>query len=162
MPFFVSRCKEKGAAYSMAVHDFVSEHLIDWSQCGRSVVWSDGGKHFRSQAAIATVLCRQVSWLCSSGSAAYKTPSTEVNFGLACHFKNQCDGCQAQLRECLKEAALGMPAGEVIADPQTMIEKCRRIYDERQVAVAPGSRIDVVSMIYSVPREEADCERAHV
>ena len=125
--FYIGRVKEKGAAYSMSIHEHVCQNHIKWSEVTNMVIWSDGGRHFRSNCGIATVACRTMEHLCLHGKVvAGKLPSLEVCFGLASHFKNQADGAQSQLRRCLAEAA----KKEVISDCRTMVQRCREVYEE--------------------------------
>ena len=126
MHYVISRCKEKGAAYSMAVHQHILDKAgIDFSQVAHMQVWSDGGRHFRSACGISTVATRSLEYICRLGGKK-DLPSCQTNFGLASHFKNQCDGQQAALRKALESAA----QSETISDIATMIDRCRRLYAE--------------------------------
>ena len=135
--FFVSRVKEKGAAYSASIHDFVCTHLISWADVANAEIWSDGGKHFRSAAAISSATCRVMQKICTEGRHRDINPTVEVCFGVAAHFKNQCDGAQSGLRAALVE----MTKKELINSPQMMINCCRAIYQEFMDRSGPGSRM---------------------
>ena len=60
--YYISKCKEKGAAYSLCVFEDVLKR-IDISRAKRLLVWSDGGKHFRCKESIATIGVRGCEYL---------------------------------------------------------------------------------------------------
>ena len=91
------------------------------------VVWSDGGKHFRCNATIATITLRGLECL-STKSELMGMGSVDICFGVPNHFKNRCDGAQAYCRAVLDEAR----KQEHISDIREFITHSRRIHEEHR------------------------------
>ena len=91
------------------------------------VVWSDGGKHFRCNATIATITLRGLEALATKSELGGLN-TVDICFGVANHFKNRCDGAQAYCRAVLEEAR----KAEKISDIGEMIKQSRRIHAEHR------------------------------
>jgi len=79
---YCSRVLEKGVDYSMSIFKHAINE-INWDGVSEIVCWSDCGRHFQANKAIATMACRIVT---------EKRISVTIKFGLGKHFKNPCDG----------------------------------------------------------------------
>lgn len=136
--YFLSRCKEKSAPFSMHIFEYALKHLVDWRPVRDLCWWSDGGRHFRASVPISTMAYRGLIHLCSHSEVVGHNHTVDLNFGLASHFKNAADGAQASLKGMLSEAAKTEPTISTI--PQ-MLDRCRAIYDLH----VEGSRIGRMS-----------------
>ena len=125
--FYCSRCKEKSPPYSMAVwQDLLSR--LDLAPVRDIHWWNDGGKHFRSHAAVTTMMTRALQALCERSSHTTHLHETQTSFGVANHFKNAADGQQAHLKHLLREVA----ASRDVCDIETMIAECSALHEEHR------------------------------
>lgn len=110
----------------------IMQHFLDthvsWGAVREVVVWSDGGRHFRSRQGISTVLMMCLDRMCKAWDPAGHRllPSAKCCFGVPAHFKNLADGKQAHLRQCLKEAASAV----LISDLSQFIAETRKIWQQ--------------------------------
>ena len=88
MHMFVSRCKEKSAPYSLTIFRHLIESILDLRHARRIEWWSDGGRHFRSAAAIATMCLRGLEQIDKRSEHKDFNPCMAINFGCPNRFKN--------------------------------------------------------------------------
>ena len=124
--FFVGRCKEKSGPYSMYIWKHIMENLVDLGPVQDICWWSDGGRHFRGTLPISTMAVNGISYLCQKSRHTAHQHTVDLNFGIPSHFKNQCDGAQAQARGILDEVA----KKETVSTVPAFIEASRRLYEE--------------------------------
>ena len=96
--YFIGRCKEKSAPYSLSIWKQVLENYVDFAGVRDICWWSDGGRHFRANQPIATMSVRGVEYICKRTAVDPTNFSCDLNFGVPSHFKNHCDGAQAHLK----------------------------------------------------------------
>ena len=123
---FAGRCKEKGALCSMSIFKHWLQHHARLEMVQDICWWSDGGKHFRSVVPISTMGVRGIEALCQHSSHDEALHTFDINFGVPQHFKNQCDGLQAHVKELVSEAAKKI----VISDIETMVPACRFLHED--------------------------------
>ena len=87
----------------MAVLQDVAESAVRWEDVQDCCVWSDGGRHFRSNGGIATTSMTLMQHMCTFSTATAHGHSVDICFGVPAHFKNLCDGSQAHLRHWVGE-----------------------------------------------------------
>ena len=124
--YFISRCKEKSPPYSLSIWRHVLATFVDFAGVKDICWWSDGGKHFRANQPIATMSVRGVEQICRRSARAPDIFSCDLNFGVPSHFKNHCDGAQAQLKNILSELA----KRDAISEMPQFIREARRLYTE--------------------------------
>ena len=96
--FYCSRCKEKGSAYSMSIFvDFVSR-FVDFGSVADATVWSDSGRHFRSNQGISTMSMYLLKSMCARSEVPRHAHTAKIVVGVPAHVKNVCDGMQGHLR----------------------------------------------------------------
>jgi hypothetical protein len=137
---YVSRIVEKGAAYTLAIlRDALPR--IDLSDSDVFSGWSDGGKHFRCNATIATLGIQTLREMLKQSPC--EQPRVDNQFGVPKHFKNLCDGAFGQLKGVLKAGA----AEKVIGDLPELIDLWRANHADsvaRDPTVIPMEFIDFV------------------
>ena len=69
---------------------------------------------------------RAMQQLCALSKFTTHLHTCDINFGVASHFKNLCDGSQAHLRSALSECA----AMKTMSDIPEMISRCAVLYSE--------------------------------
>ena len=110
----------------MYIFEHLCKNIIQWAPVSRMCIWSDGGRHFRSNQSIATLGCRAIEYLCRHSENRRELPEVSICYGVASHFKNACDGAQANLKTILDSIAQESTISTI---PQ-MVEKSRELYDE--------------------------------
>ena len=124
--YFISRCKEKSPPYSLSIWRHVLATFVNFAGVRDICWWSDGGKHFRANQPIATMSVRGVEHICKHSARDADNFSCDINFGVPSHFKNHCDGAQAQLKNILNELA----KRDTISEMPQFIREARRLYTE--------------------------------
>ena len=109
----------------MSVMMDLTEKFISWEGVKDVCVWSVGGRHFRSICGISTVCTHMMKQLCQLSDYKRHNHVVDCCFGLASHFKNQCDGAQAHCRQLLDQVS----RQTVVSDIPTMIRGVRALYD---------------------------------
>ena len=142
-----------GVGYSAAVFKDLSERHVDWRQVKSASFWSDGGRHFRSSAGIATIACRSLAKICAHSECLTAPPQAFVNFGLAAHFKNLADGAQAHVRSALNAAA----AKDEISTIPSFISKCQQIFDSFSAGPARAPRFPCRFLDFRWSRRPDSC-----
>ena len=124
--YFIGRCKEKSAPYSLAAWEFCLEKLLDLSGVSDLMWWSDGGRHFRAACPISTMSARGVEMLCRHSDVTDHCHTVDLAYGVPSHFKNQCDGAQASLKGLLAEVCKKRKVSTI----EDMVQLCRMKYEE--------------------------------
>ena len=150
---FISRCKEKAVPYSMAIFEKLVMELIPLAGVRRISWWSDGGRHFRAHAAVATMCTQGISAL-ASRSGLGGCPSFQINFGVASHFKNVCDGCHSRVRSLLNEVA----RQKKVSNVTDFIREIRCLYDHYKAREEPRKQMKISMQFHDFfpekPREK--------
>ena len=94
-----------------------------------ATVWSDGGRHFRSNQGIASMSMYLMKSMCLGADMPRHCPTSKIVFGIPSHFKNVCDGMQGHLRYCLDEAA----KLRVVSSVQDLIRECKNVWESHSV-----------------------------
>jgi len=137
--FYVSKCKKKGSAYSMAIaQDFLNSR-VNLKHSQEMVWWSDGGKHFRSNMGLSTLGIRSLEALPDKSHVVKGDPrllpSSSVQFGVAKHFKNICDTLFSFFNQCVTELAKSIE----LTDAHAMLTHMSCLWEQhRQTAIAEG------------------------
>ena len=101
--------------------------IMDLKDCEEICWWSGGGKHFRGQVPLATMICNGIEQLCTKSGLRYNF-EVGINYGVPAHFKNACDGAQAHAKAALSE----MSKKEVISSLEEYVERAQRLYADFQ------------------------------
>ena len=107
--FFLGRCKEKSAPYSMGIFEYYLKNLVCWDDVEQLQFWSDGGRHFRASVPISTMGLRGLQHLCLK-SKAVCPHSVSLNFGLASHFKNHVMASKLRSKSYLQQRQRNRPS----------------------------------------------------
>ena len=133
---FVSRCKEKSPPYSLYVWRHLLREILDLTNVEKIEWWSDGGKHFRGQVPIASMVMNGIDELCKRSSLIANF-EVGINFGVSAHFKNACDGAQAHAKAALAE----MSKKTVISTLSQYVERAQKLYADFQERPGATSRM---------------------
>ena len=116
----------------MAILKDLLDNVLDLTNIGHVVFWSDGGRHFRSNRSIATVGIRTVQKLCEKSSlnddinaptAADKTNfKCTPCFGIPKHFKNMADTEFGILKQNMMRACMNKEVNDFDAAFQTWVD----------------------------------------
>ena len=119
--------------YSQSIlFDFLHRRA-DLSQVCGILAWSDGGKHFRCNQAIASSGIQSIRAIAKYSQYVRETercnPDARIKFGVAHHFKNKIDSeCNARISWMLEELSKSV----VLTHREQLVELFPKLWQEMQ------------------------------